>query len=77
LLKLLISLPFTLYSTFVIEEKFGFNKTTPKLFFIDLIKSIILSITLGGILLSLILWFLEFGGQFAWVMCQFCGKKFF
>ena len=69
LLKLLISLPFTLYSTFVIEEKFGFNKTTPKLFFIDLIKSIILSITLGGILLSLILWFLEFGGQFAWVMC--------
>jgi len=68
-LKLLISLPFTLYTTFVIEEKFGFNKTTPRLFFTDLIKSIVLSAALGGILLSLILGFLEFGGQLAWLMC--------
>ena len=43
LLKLVISLPFSLYSTFVIEEKFGFNKTSPGLFFKDLIKSIFLS----------------------------------
>ena len=42
-LKLLISLPFTIYTTFVIEEKFGFNKTTPRLFLIDLVKSIVLS----------------------------------
>ncbi|MCD4722306.1 MAG: M48 family metallopeptidase [Desulfobacula sp.] len=69
LLKLLISLPFSIYSTFVIEEKFGFNKTTPMLFFADLIKSIVLSAVLGGIILSLILGFLEFGGQFAWIMC--------
>ena len=68
-LKFVISLPFTLYTTFVIEEKFGFNKTTPKLFITDLIKSIILLVTLGGILLSTILWFLEFGGQWAWIMC--------
>jgi len=68
-LKLIISLPFTLYSTFVIEEKFGFNKTTPVLFFKDLTKSIFISAVLGGILLSLILGFLEFGGRFAWVMC--------
>ncbi|WP_299976496.1 M48 family metallopeptidase [Desulfobacula sp.] len=68
-LKLLISLPFSIYSTFVIEEKFGFNKTTPRLFFADLIKSIVLSAILGGILLSLILGFLEFGGQFAWIYC--------
>jgi len=68
-LKLLVSLPFTIYTTFVIEEKFGFNKTTPRLFFIDLIKSIVLSAVLGGILLSFILGFLEFGGQLAWVMC--------
>jgi len=68
-LKLLISLPFSIYSTFVIEEKFGFNKTSPKLFFLDLIRSIVLSAILGGILLSLILSFLEFGGQYAWIMC--------
>ena len=68
-LKLLVSLPFSIYSTFVIEEKFGFNKTTPLLFFTDLIKSIVLSGVLGGILLSLILGFLEFGGRFAWIMC--------
>ena len=68
-LKLLISLPFTIYTTFVIEEKFGFNKTTPRLFLIDLVKSIVLSAILGGSLLSLILVFLEFGGQFAWVIC--------
>jgi STE24 endopeptidase len=68
-LKLLISLPFNIYSTFVIEEKFGFNKTTPLLFFTDLMKSIVLFAVLGGILLSLILGVLEFGGQFAWVMC--------
>ncbi|MCK5350517.1 MAG: M48 family peptidase, partial [Desulfobacula sp.] len=68
-LKLLISLPFSIYSTFVIEEKFGFNKTTPRLFFTDLIKSIVLSAALGGILLSLILGFLEFGGRLAWIYC--------
>ena len=68
-LKFLISLPFSIYSTFVIEKKFGFNKTTPMLFFTDLIKSIVLSAVLGGILLSLILGLLEFGGQFAWIMC--------
>ncbi len=68
-LKLILSLPFNMYSTFVIEEKFGFNKTTPLLFFTDLIKSIFLSAILGGVLLSLILSFLEFGGRFAWVMC--------
>lgn len=67
--KLIISLPFTVYSTFVIEEKFGFNKTTPILFITDLIKSVAISTFLGGILLSLILGFLEFGGRFAWVMC--------
>ncbi|MCK4767571.1 MAG: M48 family metallopeptidase [Desulfobacula sp.] len=68
-LKLVISLPFSIYSTFVIEEKFGFNKTTPRLFFTDLIKSIVLSAALGGILLSLILGFLEFGGRLAWIYC--------
>lgn len=68
-LKLLLSLPFNIYSTFVIEEKFGFNKTTPMVFFTDLVKSIFLSAVLGTILLSLIFGFLEFGGEYAWIMC--------
>jgi STE24 endopeptidase len=68
-LKLIITLPFSIYSTFVIEEKFGFNKTTPKLFVTDLIKSIFLSAVLGAILLTMILGFLEFGGPLAWLMC--------
>ncbi|ACN14655.1 endopeptidase family protein [Desulforapulum autotrophicum HRM2] len=69
LLKLLISLPFSLYSTFVIEEKFGFNRTTPGLFFKDLVTSILLSLILGGFLLSLILWFFESFGPLAWILC--------
>jgi len=53
----LIEIPFSYYDTFVIEEKFGFNKSTKKLFWLDQIKSMLLSIVLGGGLLSLILWF--------------------
>ena len=67
--KFIISLPFSIYSTFVIEEKFGFNKTTPKLFALDLIKSILLSIALGIALLSAIFWFLESAGPLAWLIC--------
>lgn len=68
-LKLILSLPFSLYATFVIEEKYGFNKTTLKIFIIDLIKSVLLSIVLGGILLSLILLFFEYAGSLAWLLC--------
>lgn len=44
----LLTLPFQLYSTFVIEEKFGFNRTTPKLFITDKLKGYLLSILIGG-----------------------------
>ncbi len=67
--KFITSLPFSIYSTFVIEKKFGFNKTTPKLFVLDLIKSIILSLILGIPLLSAIFWFLESTGPWAWLIC--------
>ena len=67
--KFIISLPFSIYSTFVIEKKFGFNKTTPKLFVLDLLKSMILSMALGIPLLSAIFWFLESTGPWAWVIC--------
>ncbi|WP_321492298.1 M48 family metallopeptidase [uncultured Desulfobacter sp.] len=67
--KFIISLPFSIYSTFVIEEQFGFNKTTPKIFVLDLIKSISLSMALGIPLLTAIFWFLESTGPWAWMIC--------
>jgi STE24 endopeptidase len=56
LLQSIFSLPLSYYSTFVIEEKFGFNKYTKKLFFLDTIKSLGLSTVIGWLLLSLITW---------------------
>ncbi|MFN8254843.1 MAG: M48 family metallopeptidase [Bacteroidales bacterium] len=53
----IISLPFSIYSTFVIEEKFGFNKTTVKTFILDKIKGYFLALIIGGGLLALIIWF--------------------
>jgi STE24 endopeptidase len=67
LFKILISLPFSIYSTFVIEERFGFNKTTPATFVTDRIKSLLLSVVLGAPLLAGIIAFFEFGGTWAWV----------
>ena len=55
ILNSVISIPFSYYNTFVIEEKFGFNKTTKSTFFIDIIKSTFLSLFFGGILLFLAL----------------------
>src|SRR5690606_24708826 len=49
----IIMFPFSYYHTFVIEEKFGFNKTTKKTFFIDKIKGLVLSAVLGGGILAL------------------------
>ena len=51
LISIMISIPFSYYNTFVIEEKFGFNKTTKKTFFLDIIKSFIITIIIGSILL--------------------------
>ena len=52
----LANLPFQIYSTFSIEERFGFNKTTPKTFFIDQIKGMLLAAVLGIPLLAMVLW---------------------
>jgi STE24 endopeptidase len=71
LLSFLIGIPFSIYSTFVIEEKFGFNKTTVKTFILDLIKGILLTMALGGPLLALIFWFFTATGTYAWVYCWF------
>ena len=52
----LINLPFQIYDTFVIEERFGFNKTTPKTFVIDQVKGLVLGAVIGIPLLAMVLW---------------------
>ncbi len=65
----LITLPFSIYRTFVIEERFGFNRTTPRTFLIDRIKGIGLAALLGAPLLSSILALFEYAGYHAWIYC--------
>ena len=68
LISYLIGLPFTLYSTFKIEEKYGFNKTTPKVFFTDTIKGGALATLIGGSLLSAVLWLYQELGSNFWIL---------
>jgi STE24 endopeptidase len=63
----IITTPFAYYKTFVIEEKFGFNKTTLKTFILDKIKGWLMLIIVGGGILSLILWFYEATGTNFWL----------
>src|SRR4029453_11453486 len=58
----LLSLPFSLYRTFVIEERFGFNRTTPGLFVVDHIKGLVLLLLLGTPLVLLVLWIMRTAG---------------
>lgn len=67
LARSLLSIPFSIYSTFVIEERFGFNKTTWKTFIIDRVKVILLSLVLGTPLLAGIIWFFQSAGDLAWL----------
>jgi len=63
----ILSTPFSYYQTFVIEEKFGFNKTTIKTFIFDKIKGWLMMILIGGLLLSIIVWFYETTGDYFWL----------
>ena len=67
LASMLVGLPFSIYDTFVIEERFGFNKTTPATFIGDLIKSLVLGAVIGGVLLFLVVWFYHWAGVFFWL----------
>jgi len=67
LAKSILSLPFSIYSTFVIEEQFGFNKTTPKTFIVDLLKGILLGALIGIPVLAGILAFFIYTGDWAWL----------
>lgn len=63
----ILTTPISYYRTFVIEEKFGFNKTTKKLFFIDKIKGILLSTIIGGLILYIIILFYNYFGTNFWI----------
>ena len=63
----IINIPFSWYSTFVIEERFGFNKTTPKVFVLDLLKSGVLGVFMGGILLGVITWIYNATQDMFWI----------
>lgn len=67
IVKSVISLPFSIYSTFVIEERFGFNKTTAKTFVLDLLKGLALAVVIGVPLLAGILAFFIYTGSLAWL----------
>ncbi len=60
--KSLLSLPFSIYSTFVIEDRFGFNQTTWSTFVLDLAKGVLLGVLIGTPLLAGILLFFEYAG---------------
>lgn len=69
LLSFIIGLPFSIYSTFGIETRFGFNRTSVKTFIADILKALLLSSLLGAPVLAAILWFFEFTGSYGWLLC--------
>ena len=63
----LLDLPFTLYQTFVIEERFGFNKTSLKLWLQDFVKSLLLSALIGLPFITLVVWMMGATGPWWWL----------
>jgi len=63
----LLELPASLYRTFVIEERFGFNRTTPALFFGDLLKQTLLLVLIGAPLAAAALWLMQQAGEYWWL----------
>ncbi len=66
-LSYLVGLPFSLYSIFGIEQKFGFNKMTWRTFLTDQLKGLLLGAIIGGILLAVVIWFFLKTGEAAWI----------
>jgi STE24 endopeptidase len=76
LLTSLIDLPFDYYKTFVIDEKFGFNKMTVSMFLGDLVKHGLLGLALGGPILLLALWLMQGAGAYWWLYLWFAWSIF-
>jgi STE24 endopeptidase len=67
LISSFIDLPFEYYKTFVVDEKFGFNKMTPAMFFTDLVKHSLVGLALGAPILFAALWLMQGAGQYWWL----------
>lgn len=67
LVSSVIDLPFEYYKTFVVDEKFGFNKMTPAMFFSDLVKHSLVGLALGAPILFAALWLMQGAGQYWWL----------
>jgi len=65
--QVIVGLPFSYYATFVIEERFGFNRTSHRTFWLDTIKSFIVSTLLTALLLSVVYWLYQAFGQRFWL----------
>lgn len=62
-----LDIPFDYYATFRIEEKYGFNKMTRRVYWLDTVKELFLSLVLGGVLLALVVWFYTWAGTYFWL----------
>jgi STE24 endopeptidase len=67
LINMIVSIPISYYSTFIIEEEFGFNKTTLGTFFADIIKGILMSLLIGGLLLGAALFIYDYFSDGFWI----------
>jgi STE24 endopeptidase len=68
LISWVVSLPFDVYRTFVIEQRFGFNRTTPKLFVTDAVKSLLMNLVIMGAVLALCAWIYTLTPQWFWLI---------
>ena len=68
LLSWVISIPFDLYRTFVIEQRFGFNRTTPGLFAADAVKSLLMNMLIMGAVLALCAWIYTLAPRWFWLI---------
>lgn len=76
LISSVIDLPFDYYKSFVVDEKYGFNKMTPSMFFTDLIKQSIVGLALGAPLLFAALWLMQSAGDYWWLYLWFVWSAF-
>lgn len=63
----ILQVQYSYYDAFFIEEKYGFNKLTPKIYWIDTLKSFLITLILGGTIISLLVWFYNSFGSYAWI----------
>lgn len=64
----ILGIPFEIYDTFVIEQRFGFNKVTPRVFVLDKLKGYVLTALLGGVLMFIILWIYALTPDYFWLL---------